>query len=280
VTASLGMHSQIFVMPETIFFRHVVRMLSLTGASSRKISWRMRVSDILSAILLRLGRCRIPPQAATDRLQSIGKHLDLPSLATCQLPRTRNLQELVNYFVSLVDDAARSRACQVWVEQSPVHVRYLGCIQQYVPDARVLHVVRDGRAVVASLWDAAHKYDRWRAMFPTIDTCIETWNTDIAISRLHVGKTNHFHINYHRFAADVGAGVRAAAGFLGVDASAELADQRDASRVALPDQLWLQGIQQTARDEGLNKFHSLFSAIEQLRITHALTNGGDIGWCP
>jgi hypothetical protein len=280
VTASLGRHPAVFVMPETIFFRHVVGMVRLRGPSPKKGWLGMRAVNTVRAALLRCGYGRLPPRAATARLRRIGEHLGITSLTTCTLPRTRNLQHVARHFVSLIDGAAQNCSCQAWIEQSPIHLRYLDCIEQYIPEVRIIHVVRDGRAVVASLWDAAQKYDGWRRMFPTVDFCIETWNANTACSKTYLQKPNHFYINYHRFAANVHLGVQATARFLGVDPAASLVANRDVARVALPEQEWLRNVGGEARDGGLKKFRSLFSEAEQHRIESALTDAGSADWCP
>jgi hypothetical protein len=117
-------------------------------------------------------------------------------------------------------------------------------------------------------------------MFPTVDFCIETWNANTACSKTYLQRPNHFHINYHWFAADVHHGVHATAGFLGVDPAASLVANRDGARVALPEHEWLRKVGGEARDDGLNKFRSLFSEAEQYRIEDALIDGGSADWCP
>jgi len=58
--------------------------------------------------------------------------------------------------------AARYRALRGrprWVEKTPLNIRQIGWILERFPEARVIHVIRDGRDVVCSLRD--HPDRRW-----------------------------------------------------------------------------------------------------------------------
>ncbi|WP_236827236.1 MULTISPECIES: sulfotransferase [unclassified Blastococcus] len=54
-------------------------------------------------------------------------------------------------FVAMADAAARERGADTWVEKTPATLYALDLVEQLVPGAQVVHVVRDGVDVVASL---------------------------------------------------------------------------------------------------------------------------------
>lgn len=64
----------------------------------------------------------------------------------------------IDIFTETLDGLARQSGKQVWLEKTPKHYRYVREIEQFVPDARFIHMVRDGRAVVASIRDRADQY--------------------------------------------------------------------------------------------------------------------------
>lgn len=80
------------------------------------------------------------------------------------------LDAALRRFYDRVFGAALARAgADVYVEKTPAHAFYLREIVSLYPDARVVHVVRDGRDVVRSLLayqhgtaDAAHAARQWR----------------------------------------------------------------------------------------------------------------------
>ena len=71
-------------------------------------------------------------------------------------------------FLRIVMEAvARKQGVQRWAECTPLHLLYLPLIKKVVPDALIVHIIRDGRDVTASLhrigWIRPLPWDRSRA---------------------------------------------------------------------------------------------------------------------
>ncbi len=71
-------------------------------------------------------------------------------------------------FLRIVMEAiARKQGAQRWAESTPLHLLYLPSIKKVIPDALVVHIIRDGRDVTASLhrigWIRPLPWDRSRA---------------------------------------------------------------------------------------------------------------------
>jgi hypothetical protein len=71
-------------------------------------------------------------------------------------------------FLRIVMDAiARKQGVERWAESTPLHLLYLPLIKEVVPDALIIHIIRDGRDVTASLhrigWIRPFPWDRSRA---------------------------------------------------------------------------------------------------------------------
>jgi Sulfotransferase family len=74
-------------------------------------------------------------------------------------------------FLRIVMEAiARRQGVPRWAECTPLHTLYLPLIKKLVPDALVVHIIRDGRDVTASLhrigWIRPFPWDRSRAFLP------------------------------------------------------------------------------------------------------------------
>ena len=72
-------------------------------------------------------------------------------------------------FLRIVMEAiARKQGVDRWAECTPLHLLYLPLIKKLVPDALVIHIIRDGRDVTASLhrigWIRPLPWDRSRAL--------------------------------------------------------------------------------------------------------------------
>ncbi len=71
-------------------------------------------------------------------------------------------------FLRIVMEAiARKQGVERWAESTPLHMLYLPLIKKVIPDALVVHIIRDGRDVTASLhrigWIRPLPWDRARA---------------------------------------------------------------------------------------------------------------------
>jgi hypothetical protein len=112
-------------------------------------------------------------------------------------------------------------------ERSPLHVQHLGLIGEIYPDARFVHIVRDGRDVVRSLLA-----QEWG---PTTATAAaEEWRSSVLAAREQRPADGYLEVRYEELLADAEAGIREIYGHLGLDASADalelaLAAARDAS---------------------------------------------------
>lgn len=77
----------------------------------------------------------------------------------------------VGEFLRIVmDSIARKQGVPRWAECTPLHTLYLPLIKKLLPEALVIHIIRDGRDVAASLhrigWIRPFPWDRSRAYLP------------------------------------------------------------------------------------------------------------------
>lgn len=67
----------------------------------------------------------------------------------------------------VMETIARKQGVERWAESTPLHLLYLPLIKRLLPDALVVHIIRDGRDVTASLhrigWIRPFPWDRSRA---------------------------------------------------------------------------------------------------------------------
>ena len=67
----------------------------------------------------------------------------------------------------LMEAIARKQGVERWAESTPLHLLYLPLIKELIPDALVVHIIRDGRDVTASMhrigWIRPLPWDRARA---------------------------------------------------------------------------------------------------------------------
>jgi len=70
----------------------------------------------------------------------------------------------------VMESIARKQGVDRWAESTPLHLLYLPLIKKLIPEALVVHIIRDGRDVTASLyrigWIRPLPWDRARAFLP------------------------------------------------------------------------------------------------------------------
>lgn len=143
--ARLAGHPQVISLPETNFFE------SLCGGFDRWLAGG-EVPLPERALALARGRAHRRGPALLSR---IAKQLDVPA------PHWRlhwTMQGYVDGFSALMDCAARRHGRTLWIEKTPAHIAYIELIQRYLPQARFVHILRDGEHVISSALDTSLRY--------------------------------------------------------------------------------------------------------------------------
>lgn len=201
VQAALAAHPDVYSFPESHFF---------TKAWGRM--WPLRRSGLVS------------PRAAAAALGRLGQEVgqaDAGSLVPT--PLVPALWPLFGRygraFTSLVDQACTSHGKSVWVEKTPAHLWCEREIRHCVPDAAFVHVLRDGRAVTASLYElcmtnpkawvgqvlagdrqAHHRNEATSG--DVLDAVVDRWNRDVEISLERLRHPRHTPLLYADLVAD------------------------------------------------------------------------------
>jgi len=139
-----------------------------------------------------------------------------------------NRQSLVSEFIKLLDEQALSNKKFNWVEKTPNHLHCIKVITKYIPDAKYVHILRDGKDVVASLYEVTNNYsEKWGGKKRSIKQCIRRWNNDIKISEKHMGKINHYFILYSDLVINPQKELLNLANWLGIEFDKKMITQRE-----------------------------------------------------
>lgn len=177
----------LYTLPETRFFSNL-----LGNAEERLFPQTARprgpVRKLTSGLREKLGR-------STGR-----EHVDLEGIT---LPRARKwarVQGRTAQFVAQLDRAAQAGGHIGWLEKSPTHTHYAHDIHRLVPDAWMIHVIRDPRDTVASIWDAAQRYgDPWGVIYDRIERAVDKWNAATRASAAMMGRPRQVFMSYQQF---------------------------------------------------------------------------------
>ncbi len=113
--------------------------------------------------------------------------------------------------------AARGRPR--WAEKTPLNIRHLDWIMERWPDARIVHVLRDGRDVVCSLRDHPDRRwvdGRWVRMpnERSIEEHARRWVTDTAAGMRWRGDRRYHEVRYEDLVREPAATLERVLGFL------------------------------------------------------------------
>lgn len=246
--------ADLFTLKETHFFRHLHRW--------RPVRW--------------LDRWRLDPKRVDAAFRFITENNALEG--SHDWTQVRRLADACRSFDRLMTDETRLRRCRGWLEKSPEHMFFIDEIRRHLPTARFVHILRDGRDVVASLHDARIKYpDHW-GWLGDLDQMVDLYNRYCRATRKNSGCADTFVVRY----ADLVEGDRAVldglARFLDLEPGALSLERITSYRpdIVRPEEAWkIRGENRIVDTRG-QKFQSLFNAGEQERILRRLVPIGDL----
>jgi hypothetical protein len=107
-----------------------------------------------------------------------------------------SIRDVVAFFDALTRRAGKD----IWLEKTPRHVLHASRILRLVPDSRFIHIVRDGRDVVASIVDRARRNpDRFRGQEDPAYG-IRQWNRSIGATASALEDPGHLVLRYEALA--------------------------------------------------------------------------------
>jgi len=130
LASMLGAHEECLAVPENQFKIEVFR-------SCQSAIGNIDLENILNRIR-RHWRLRI-------------WSLDIESVSVSQEEIGTSCAELIEWLVKKYGEKVGKPAPRIWVDHTPSNIRYASTLLEHFPDAKMIHLVRDGRAVAASI---------------------------------------------------------------------------------------------------------------------------------
>ena len=210
VQALIARHPAVHSFPETGYFE------SLYGSIRRR--WGDLGAHGEHHWYHRLGLARSSGRRRLRRLEHMlasGK----PARAAPLTPAA-----CVRRYVDLLDGCASRSGATLWVEKTPSHLIYIEEIARNIPDARFIHVLRNGADVMASIMDGdlhqpTHDFGGGLAVWA------RRWNRSIEMHLARRDDPRHLLLCLEDLAARPQWGWHRIREFLGLDASLSLLPQ-------------------------------------------------------
>jgi hypothetical protein len=201
--STLGAHSQAVVTPESEFVAHgVIRARAI--ARLHPDSWAAKLTDWLSTEpgFLLWG-------------------LSLDDDARAELGGATDPGDFFLRLVSLYAVRSGRPHADIWVEHSPANMRFAAVLQSAFPSARFIHLVRDGRAVVASILPL------WWGPFSAL-AAAKWWSESVAYGLAASRTWPHqvFEARFERLAQDPEQSLQEIAAFIDIPNEQSLHEKR------------------------------------------------------
>lgn len=265
----LHAHREILSLPETHFFQQLLasdesrqceRPEYEAGLGRRR--WRERKRHALAAFGL------VAPQRVHRAWRSLVE-AGLDAQAPTGMDRWR-LVAHARAFTEAMDAHCLAHRKSAWLEKTPDHLYYIEAIQRHLPDARFIHVVRDGEEVVASLHRAAQAFAPWRP-YLDVERCVSRWSRAVAESLRWIDDPRHRLVRYEDLVAAPALALHQVLGFLGCADDPRLWERYTAaaSELILPDEPWKRGNLEPIAQR--RHFETTFDAAQQRRIRARLS---------
>lgn len=178
----------------------------------------------------------------------------------------RTFPSAANFFDRLMTSEADARAMNAWVEKTPGHLRYVKLIQRHIPTARFVHVLRDGRDVVASMVDAAQRFpdaDAWKS-HRDLKTAVKIHNHFLEESLKYYGMNSHIFVQYEHVLTSAEVVREKLYSTLDLTGNGRFLDLGDLhSKIVRQDESWKADFRGDIVDTRLKKFNQIFTQDEK-----------------
>jgi len=174
-------------------------------------------------------------------------------------------------FIRTLDNKAIAQETSNWLEKTPIHLHHITQIERYVPNSQIIHLVRDGRDVVASMHKITHRHPEVWDGARTIEECIHRWTGDIQRTRRHTGKPGHHVVRYRDIASNPENTLRRLCLSLGINYSENMIEeyQVEGEAVSRGAGEWKKPTE-SIRYKGQEKFEQYFNQSQKSRIENAV----------
>jgi len=246
----LANHSRILTFPETGIF------LKALGMRGRLLPW--------AHLGLTLGKERKALMRLLDQMGP-GEHPPLP-------PRRFLLSRSFEDTADFLDGLARAAGKDIWLEKTPRHVLHAARIGRMVPNSLFIHMVREGRDVVASIVDRARKFPGEFSRQADPAYGIRQWNQSMRATELAMEEPGHVVVLYRALSKHPEGTLRALCGVIGIEFEEGMLARSGERGFVTAKEGWKTSLPGPIRP-AISKFPHLFDEATQARINEGLKMG-------
>jgi hypothetical protein len=166
-------------------------------------------------------------------------------------------------FIKILDELAEEQEKCIWLEKTPEHIYFIDYLENLLPNALFIHILRNGIDVIASMYEANRKSpEAWGGIW-NLDFCIKRWQEAISISNQYVEKDNHLLIKYEQILENPKINLSKICDFIQIDFNDLMLInyQKTAKKLSL-ELPWHQGIDRDIQASETPKYKKIFNKDE------------------
>jgi hypothetical protein len=245
----LASHENTITFPETQFFPSILR---------GRIPYRQALAHL-----------GIATGKEVDYLKDMLRQFDREDLIPLLPDQSWRIERNIDAYVSLLDFMAAEQGKPIWIEKTPLNILWIDMIEEYVPASIIVHMIRDGRDVIASIVDRQRKNpDYFDGQ--DIEYGIKLWNQCLAETDKHIVKDNHLLVSYDGITKNPIRETNKIGLEIGLEYNEAMIENRGraADRAILDSESWKSDVAKTIKKR--SKYDMIFSDYEKHQIENQL----------
>lgn len=183
-----------------------------------------------------------------------------------------NRGKVVKEFRLQMDYLTQKAGARIWLEKTPAHLRYIKIITKYMPNVKFIHIIRNGKDVIASLNKLGESGLKQWSRYANIELCIERWNESINISNQYVKDGSHLMVSYEKLLENCELELKRICKYIGIDYEQNIIDLKDTSNflIARHELPWKENNIKYNGIKKFNKYNKLFNKQQKEYIENRL----------
>ncbi|MEG3918839.1 sulfotransferase [Microcoleus sp. T3_A4] len=176
---------------------------------------------------------------------------------------SQTVEAKASWFVRVLDGLAAEQKKSIWLEKTPEHIYFIDDIERFLPDAKFIHILRNGMDTIASMYDATRSFNElWGAGWD-LNHCIYRWEHAMLTSHKYINKSNHILVKYEELLDNKTQILGKLCNFMGIeyDGTMLVNYQEKAAKLSL-NLPWHKGIERDVRSSNVHKYHKIFTRNE------------------
>lgn len=245
----LALHPYIFTFPESHFFKYLESK-----------------SPLLSKI-------KIASSSTGKILDQFLKEIGSEEIRLRRWKGDLNIKKYARAFIEGCDQTTIQNGKYLWIEKTPGHLYYIDLIENLVPRAKFIHLIRNGEDTIASLYEVTNNYPCEWGGAKSLEYCIKRWINDTLISQHLCDNYNqHTLVSYENLVSFPEDILKKLCNFLNIKYyNYMLLRPRSSTNIIRTGEHWKHNVYKNIATTHKRKFKKILSLCEQQHVKQSIS---------